>query len=392
MATLYKLNTQTNEYEKQEDFNSNSSVINNYYSSKKSPKQIDYNFSSISNMLINNSSVTPSVEFKSDSVFGDKMYCGGICCNNKIYFCPNTSDNILVYDIQNDYYYFIGQGLGTFAFKYTGIVQYNGFLYCIPRGVNNILQINPVTDEILKIDLDTNYPVQLYSDYRDSHHYNGCISDEGYLYCPPAYSSDKLLKINMNTFECKELDFTCSHSTTWQGCCNIPNMNNILFIGNKGFRVWNCTTDAVVADVNVGSSLGIYDMVYDARDGCFYGFGSNKFAKFNPSDNTYTNLGWVNHLDNGTYGTILGLDGKFYTISPTGTVYYEDKDNFSANASSLTGCNTNGMTVCSAGLVLVNDGSIFSVPGNGRLIKVSFSGVTGRLPDYIVSGRYYGKY
>lgn len=349
-----------------------------------------FNFSAYTDMIEKNASVTPSCEFKSDDVFGDKMYCGGICSNDKIYFCPNTAPNIMVYDTVNDYIYFIGDELGAFAFKYTGMVAYKGHLYCVPRGVNNILRINPVTDEVFVIELDTNYPVQPYSDYRDSHHYNGCISDEGWLYSPPAYSSNVLLKINMETFEHEELDFTCDHSTTWTGCCNIPD-NKIVFFGNKGFRVWDCATDSIVTDVDAGGSLGIYDMVLDPRDGNLYGFGSNKLAKFDLSDYSYTNLGYVNYLDN-TYGTVLGVDGKFYTISGSGTVYYEDKDNFSAMASSLTDCNTSGMTVCSAGMVLVNDGSIYSVPGNGRLIKVSFTGVTGRFPDYIVTGKYYGKY
>lgn len=392
MSSLYKLNSKTGEYEKQGDFDSGGSKVTHYhyYVSPKKLSQSIYNFSAMTDMLSKNSGATPSVEFKSDSVFGDKQYCGGICVNNKIYFCPNTASHVMVYDIANDYIFFIGEDLGDFAFKYTGMVQYNGFLYCIPRGVNNLLQINPVTDEVLRIDLTTTYPVQPYGDYRDSHHYNGCLSDEGYLYCPPAYSSNKLLKIDMDTTECTELDFDCSHSTTWQGCCNIPD-NKIVFIGNKGFRVWDCSTDTVAADVDAGGSLGIYDMVLDPRDNCLYGFGSNKLAKFSLSDYTYTNLGYVNYLDN-TYGTMIGVDGKFYTISPSGTVYYEDKDNFSAMASSLNDCNTSGMNVCSAGLVLCNDGSIFSVPGNGRLIKISFNGVTGRLPDYITAGKYYGKY
>lgn len=370
------------------DINGNSIVVSDL--SGKQSTLSHFNFSAYTAMIEKNASVTPSCEFKSDDVFGNKMYCGGICANNKIYFCPNTASNIMVYDTVNDYIYFIGNDLGDFSFKYTGMVAYKGCLYCIPRGVNNILKINPVTDEVFIIELDTGYPVQPYSDYRDSHHYNGCISDGGWLYSPPAYSNDKLLKINMDTFEHEELDFTCSHSTTWQGCCNIPN-NKIVFFGNKGFRVWDCATDTIVADVDAGRELGIYDMVLDPRDNCLYGFGSNKLAKLDLSDYTYTNLGYVNYLDN-TYGTVLGLDGKFYTISPSGTVYYEDKDNFSAMAKSLTDCNTSGMTVCSAGMVLANDGSIYSVPGNGRLIKVSFSNVIGRLPDYIVTGRYYGKY
>lgn len=354
---------------------------------------LECNFSAYVDMMAKNSGATPKAEFKSDDVFGDKMFCGGICVNDKIYFCPNTADYVLVYDTKHDYHYKIGSGLGNFPFKYTGMVAYKGYLYCIPRGVNNIVRIDPVTDDVTIIELGTSYPVNANSGdygYLNSHHYNGCISDEGYLYCPPAYASDKLLKINMDDFTHEEMDFTCSHSSTWTGCVNIPN-NKIVFLGNKGFRVWDCFTDTTIADVNANGNLGIYDMAFDPRDNCLYGFGATKFVKLTLTDYTYTNFGWVNYLEN-TYGTAMGIDGKFYTIGMDGRVFAESKDGFTANAVVSSDCQTEGMKVCSAGMVLTNDGSIYSVPGNGRLIKVSFEGVTGRLPDYIVSGRYYGKY
>ena len=207
-----------------------------------------------------------------------------------MYFCPNTASYVLVYDIANDYLYEIGSGLGNFAFKYTGMVAYKGMLYCVPRGVNNMLRIAPVTDEVVQIPLGTDYPVQEHNDYQDSHHYNGCVSDNGYLYSPPAYGNTDLLKISLDTFHVEKIPFESAQSTTWTGCCNLPG-NKIVFFGNKSFRVLDCTNDSIVADVDAGGSLGIYDMVLDPRDGCLYGFGSNKFAKFDPSDNTYTNLG-----------------------------------------------------------------------------------------------------
>lgn len=357
-------------------------------------KPLEYNFGAFVEMMEKNTGATPKAEFKSDAPFGDKVYCGGICSNNKVYFAPNTADAVMVYDTVNDYIYFIGSGLGNFPFKYTGMVAYHGYLYCVPRGVNNIIRIDPVTDEVSVIELGTNYPVNANSGsngYLNSHHYNGCISDDGYLYSPPAYASKKLLKINMDDFSHMELDFTCSHSTTWTGCVNIPG-NKIVFFGNKGFRVWDCATDTVVADVDAEGSLGIYDMVLDPRDGNLYAYGSNKFVKFDLTTYKYSSFGWVNYLDN-AYGTVLGVDGLFYTIGLNGRVYGMNKDNFSAMATkALTDCVTDGMTACSAGMVLANDGSIYSVPGNGRLIKVSFENATGRLPDYIVTGRYYGKY
>lgn len=352
-------------------------------------KPLAYNFSAYTKMLTDNSGATPTAEFISPSSFGDKMYCGGICANNKVYFAPNTADEIMVYDIVNEYIYFIGSGLGNFPFKYTGMVAYKGYLYCIPRGVNNILRIDPVTDEVNLIELGTNYPVSQYQDYRDSHHYNGCISDGGYLYSPYAYGNSHLLRINMEDFSHKEIDFISPHSNTWTGGVNIPG-NKMVFFGNNGFRVWDCATETVVKDVDAGEVLGIYDMVLDPRDNCLYGFGSSKFVKLDLSDYSYTKLQTISDLES-TYGTVLGIDGKFYTVGPNGTIYCEDKEKLTEKATCVTTCTVGGQ-VFSAGMVLSNDGTIYSVPGNGRLIKVSFEGATGRLPDYIVTGRYYGKY
>lgn len=353
-------------------------------------KLITPDFGPYTRMLDANTGATPNATFVSESVFGGLMFCGGICVGDTLYFAPNTSSHVLAYDIANDLFYEIGSGLGDFAFKYTGIVAYRGMLYCVPRGVNNILRIDPVTDEVTMIPLDTDYPVRQYGDYRDSHHYNGVISDNGWLYCPPAYGNTDLLKIDLDSFQVEKLPFEAAHSTTWTGCVCIPG-NKIVFLGDRGLRVWDCDADTVVADVDAGASMGVYDMVYDPRDGCLYGFGSNKFVKFDPSSYTYSSFGWVNGLT-AAYGTVLGIDGRFYTVGPNGTVYAVDKDAFAANASVSTACATEGMTVASAGMVLSNDGAIYSVPGNGKLIKVSFEGATGRLPDCIVSSRYYGKY
>lgn len=353
---------------------------------KKHPIQIDFNFTNITDIM-KQTGITVSSEYISDDNFGDKQYCGGMCVNNKIYFCPNTANHILVYDIDNNYFYKIGDNLGLYPFKYTGMVQYGGFLFCVPRGVNDILRINPITDEVVKIELYTNYQENQTGTYTDSHHYNGCVDSNGNMYCPPAYiPNKKILKINLNTFETKELALDGITSTTFTGCCNIPNTNKILLLGNKEFVVWDCDTDTIesMTTFNIGD---VYDMAYNNSDNCLYGFGKDRFVKYDITNKTAAIV--ATPSIGATYGTMLGVDGKFYTVAQTGRVCSSDT---SGNTNIIDTTYNSSMTVSSAGLVLGNDCNIYSVPGSDKAIRIKFEGAKGKIPNYITTSRYYGKY
>lgn len=353
-----------------------------------------FNFSPITDAIGANTESTAILE-KLTEPLGNLQYVGGICANKKIYMAPNTASQIMVYDTINNYHYFIGADLGEQAFKYTGWVAYGGYLYSIPRGVNNFLRVDPVTDEVTIIELDTKYPIAPYGDYRDSHHYNGVISDDGFMYLPPAYSSDKLLKINMEDFTHEELDFTSDDVSTWIGCVKHPTENKIIFLSTKVFRIWNCENDTYT-DIVDGTTRSCYDMVYDPRYNSFVGVYPNHVFALSLADNSIDNSiidsDYINYMSTG-YGVSLGLDGAIYHLE--GKTAYKFTFNgtiFTQEDSITTSENVGSTTPYLAGQAIDNKGDIYGIPASGSLVRLKFSGLTREVPDYIVASQYYGKY
>ena len=329
--------------------------------------------------------------------FGTLQYVGGICANKKIYCAPNTSDSILVYDTEGGYWYKIGQGFGTQAFKYTGFAAWKGKLYAIPRGVNTMLEVDPVTDEVRVIDLGTSYPVAPYGDYRDSHHYNGVISDTGYMYLPPAYSSDKLLKINMADFSWEELPFLSSDVSTWIGCVKHPTEDKIIFMASNRspaahvLRIWDCATDTYT-DVVTSVQRACYDMVYDPRYNAFVGVYPNHIFAWFLNDNTIIDSSYINYMSTG-YGISLGVDGNYWHLEGARAYRFSfDGTTFTQLTTVTTNQSVGDATPYLAGQAIDNDGNIYGIPASGCMTKLTVSGAARGLPDYIVSSQYYGKY
>ena len=353
-------------------------------------KPSQFNFSAMTDAIVMNTSISAVLE-KLTEPLGTLQYVGGICVNKKIYCSPNTADSILVYDTEKEYYYKIATGLGSQSFKWTGFVAWNGLIYAIPRGVNQMLQVNPVTDEVKIVELKTEYPVAPYGDYRDSHHYNGVISDNGFMYLPPAYSSDKLLKINMEDFSHEELDFTSEEVSTWIGCVKHPTENKIIFLSTAVFRIWNCDDDTYT-DIMGGATRNCYDMVYDPRYDSFIGVYPNHIFALNLTDNSIIDSGYINYLSTG-YGISLGVDGKYYHLEgKTAFVFSFDGTIFTEETSITTSENVGSSTPVLAGQAIANNGDIYGIPASGCMMRLKFSGVARKLPDYIVSSQYYGKY
>lgn len=349
-----------------------------------------FNFSCLTEIFKKNSSAT-AVYKKLSEPLGSLQFVGGICANKKAYFAPNTAQYILVYDTENKSTYKIADGLGDFAFKYTGFACWKGKVYAIPRGVNTMLQIDPQTDEVQIINLGTSYPEHENGDYRDSHHYNGVISNNGFMYLPPAYSSNKLLKINMTNFSWQEIPFTSSDVSTWIGCVKHPTENKIIFLSTKVFRIWDCETDTF-KDVVSETERACYDMVYDPRHECFYGIYPNHIFAFFVSDNRIVDSEYINYISTG-YGVSLGVDGKIYHLEGKNAFCFSfDGEMFKQLETVTTEDDLGSQTPTLAGQAIDNDGNIYGVPASGAMTVLEFSGVQQKFPDYIVSSAYYGKY
>lgn len=323
--------------------------------------------------------------------FGTLQYVGGICVNNKIYCTPNSADNILVYDIASGTTYTIGSGLGANQFKYTGQLVYKKKIYMLHRGTNNMIEVDPSNDSYRLIDLHLGYTVNPYGDYRDSYHYNGCMSDQGFLYQPPAYNNTDLLKINMETFEVQKIPFRSTDTSTWIGCVRHPNENKIIFLGGKVWRVWDCNTDTYTDIVH--DNYSCYDMVYDPRYNCFVGAVPNGWVALMLDDYSIIKSNYQNYMATG-YGIAVGLNGRYYhlegmsayNIGFDGTAF--DKTNNIINGTGDFG----DATPYIAGQAIDTNGNIYGIPASGCMSKLSFSGVTKPLAPWMVSSQYYGKY
>lgn len=340
-------------------------------------------------------SVAPASLVPCSADYGTLQYVGGICVNNKIYCTPNSADSILVYDIATGTTSMIGSGLGTRKFKYTGQIYYNGKIYMLHRGVNNMIEIDPTDDSYRLIALELNYqefpyPAGDSNEYQNSYHYNGVVSNRGYLYQPPAYNNTDLLKINMRDFSVEKIPFTSPLVNTWIGCVKHPTEDKIIFLSTKVLRVWDCRTDTYT-DVPYGATLGCYDMVYDPRFNCFIGVCKNHFLAVNLADYSIIVTPWVNYLDTG-YGVSLGLDGRYYHIEGGGA-FYATFDGQSFAVSSFSGQGNFGdATPYVAGQAIDTNGNIYGIPASGCMSKLSFSGVVKTLDPETVSSQYYGKY
>lgn len=256
-----------------------------------------------------------------------------------------------------------------------------------------MIRVDPMTDDVEIIPLATGYPVSPYGDYRDSHHYGGVISDSGYMYLPPAYSSDKLLKINMADFTHEELAFDSDDTNTWIGCAKHPTEDKILFLGGKVIRVWDCETDTFT-DIKDGTNRACYDLVYDPRYNCMYGAYPNGVFALMLDDYSIIDSGWINYQETG-YGIALGIDGWAYHLEGryafrylfNGTTWTTYNMSYVQTESDV-----GSDTPVLAGMALANDGSIYGVAASGAMTRLKFEGVKRRLPDYIVSSQHYGKY
>lgn len=319
--------------------------------------------------------------------FGNLQYVGGICVNNKIYCTPNTASQVLVYDITNQSTYMINTGMPVVHFKFTGQILYKGKIYMMHRGLNFMLEINPDDDSCRVITLDTKYSTSPVEDYQDSYHYCGAMSDEGFLYQPPAYNNQDVLKIDMRSFEVEKIRI---NANVFTGAFRVPNENKIVFMGSTKWILWDCDTDTYTNLANMPS--GCYDMVYDPRYNIMVGTTtSGVFIALKLDDYTLVTSDAVSGLATG-YGISLGLDGKYWHLEGN-KAYWAKYSNGTFITGSITSPDTfAGSTPYVAGQAIDTDGSIYGIPASGNMSKLSFNGVVDKLPDYIVSSQYYGKY
>jgi len=278
--------------------------------------------------------------------------------NNKIYFIPNSENQILLYDILSKNYEKYGN-LSFDNFKWTGGCQYNGNLYCFARSSNHLLEINMNSFAIKLINLNCNYSKE--------HHYGGVLANKGIIYQPPR-NTDHILKIDLNNFRTEKIYLSPQFlKLRFRYCGSIMHPNGMIYFLPENGRVmcFNPTNNHISY---IGKKINA--MCFDAKvfaDGNIYGFSaySNGILKIDVINGKVEMI--HEEVSAKAYGTKLGINGKLYSIPGDGNHFYEFdpiKDEVSVIGETLE---TNLNAKCECGCIDKN-GNIYSVPAQGKYI------------------------
>ena len=265
---------------------------------------------------------------------GNYGYSGMVCADNgKIFILPYSSvTDILIIDTFNNdaVSYLTVSGLTTSS--YFGLVNYNNFIYAIPRNANNVLKINPVdltvTTDISGIDV-SGYDISSNTDK----FFGGIVGTDGNIYCIPR-SARRVLRFNPITNVVQQSNTV--DLSGYQGGALASNGNiymvpkitsNIGVIDISNFTVSKITTYiALNGTVTNISSIGPtasqkFNSAISAPNGLIYCIpeGGNVWLTINPETNIATQIASLGGSD-GFAGSALSPNGKIY-VAPLNANY-----------------------------------------------------------------------
>ena len=317
----------------------------------------------------------------------DFKWVGGIlAANNKIYGITNGCTNVLEIDPLTNQISVFGK-LSEGAFKWTGGCLYkDGCIYGFPRSANTLLKINPQNKTVQEIPLGTNYT-------GIDHHYSGVLYDDK-VYLAPRREKHILI-IDLNTMMSKKLGETVIGNYIYCGAIMHPN-GLIYFLPQTYSRVMvlNPVTEQVSFIGNEISPIcfGVSIM----PDGCMYGFCDNGMLKINPNNEevkTICPTTTTGENVSGLYGTKMAPNGRLYGVPGASLYIYEfnpDTETVSIVASIDEGKFNEAKC---AGGILAPNGSVWLIPAKGKYVyKLNFNGINEPMPESILRSVYFSNY
>jgi streptogramin lyase len=311
----------------------------------------------------------------------------GAVYNGKYFICiPNSGTEIAMIDPE-----FERRGGKPFTlfngdfeaeqFGYTGGVLYNEKVYALPRRANAVLEIDPERKTAVRIPLCVRYD---YPDPQVFHHYAGVIFGDN-VYCAPKKSRN-ILVINLAAISTRadvnsrELSVPDIGNQSYQG--GVPHPNGLIYF-NPTTQCRVMVLDPQTEETEfIGSPSPqfIFKSIV-LPDGKIYGFGyDGGMLITDPADKSTRFIG-IAPANPGTYGTIVGFNGKIYSGIGSGTALLEfDPSEETFRVKQAIDDGKHNYAKCAA-FGLATDGSIWQMPAVGRFIyRIVFNGIKSTLP------------
>ncbi len=243
-----------------------------------------------------------------------ESHAGCCFCGNYVIGVPNSSRGVIAIDpVGGKYEEFGRTSIGTF--KWTGVCEYNGLVYGLPRKSNDILVVDISKKTVKQVPLET--------DYRGEHHYGGVITNSGIIFQPPR-NTNHILKINTETYKTEQIAIPGACGAMRYSSSVILKNGDVYMIPEYGYKLLILhTEDESVEVVDILLDSLVFGCVVGV-DGNIYGFPKegNGILKIDTNERRVSNV--CENIGNpDCYGTVAGINGKLYGVPAGGKTIWE---------------------------------------------------------------------
>jgi len=249
----------------------------------------------------------------------------------------------------------------------------NGIIYGIPSNANNILTINPISENI--------NPNAISTGLTDSNKYRGgTLAPNGNIYCMNNASTIPIGIINTTTNTFSTLAVTGTYSGAVLGTdgnlyCAPSNLDgtSILKIDTTTNTASYITISAIVTNAYAGGALAPNGNIYFAPR------AASSILKLSPPYSSASTIAITGSTAEKYVGAVCGLDGNIYFIpSDEQNVMILNPNTDSIDITSISGLSSDIIKYRTG--ILFPDGRIFCIPAHATNIGIIKTGSPNQPP------------